>query len=101
MINLYLIYPHQSALYVLLTLCFAIKPVQIKQLQHTLNLSRTTIIKIINTAENWLSDHQLKLIRRPNYGYEINGTKSIIAKRLLAYCKNVPEMPVCWHLLKG
>ena len=57
----------------LLTLCFAIKPVQIKQLQHTINLSRTTIIKIINTAENWLSDHQLKLIRRPNYGYEING----------------------------
>jgi len=58
---------------VLLTLFFAEKPVQLKQLQHTLNLSRTTIIKIINTAENWLSDYRLKLIRRPNYGYEING----------------------------
>ncbi len=59
----------------LLTLFFAIKPVQIKQLQHTINLSRTTIIKIVNTAENWLSDYQLKLIRRPNYGYEINGNE--------------------------
>jgi mannitol operon transcriptional antiterminator len=57
----------------LLTLFFADKPPQIKQLQQTLNLSRTTTIKVMDSTEEWLRGFGLELIRRPNYGCMISG----------------------------
>jgi transcriptional antiterminator len=57
----------------LLTLFFADSPPQIKQLQVTLNLSRTTTIKVMYSAEKWLQDYNVELIRRPNFGCLIAG----------------------------
>lgn len=57
----------------LLMLFFATTPPQIKQLQEVLNISRTTTIKVLDSAEAWLQDHGLELIRRPNYGCQITG----------------------------
>jgi mannitol operon transcriptional antiterminator len=65
--------PSERLHVLLLTLFFTDKPPQIKQLQQTLNLSRTTILGIMDLAEKWLQDYQLELIRRPNYGCMITG----------------------------
>jgi transcriptional antiterminator len=59
----------------LLTVFFTDKPVQIKQLQQTINLSRTTTIRVLHSAVEWLRDYDLKLIRRPNYGCLIVGNE--------------------------
>lgn len=58
---------------ILLTLFFSHDPTQIKQLEKSLNLSRTTTIKAMDAAEEWLKEYRLKLVRRPNYGSEIVG----------------------------
>ncbi len=57
----------------LLPLFFTDKPLQIKQLQQSLNLSRTTTIRLMDSTEKWLREYHLALIRRPNYGYMIAG----------------------------
>ena len=63
-------------LYVLLlTQFFTDKPVQIKQLQQTLNISRTTVLRVMDSAQAWLRDYHLELIRRPNYGCMIAGNE--------------------------
>jgi transcriptional antiterminator len=59
----------------LLTVFFTDKPVQIKQLQQTINLSRTTTIGVLNSAVEWLRNYDLELIRRPNYGCLIVGNE--------------------------
>jgi len=59
----------------LLTGFFTDRPVQVKQLQQTLNLSRTTTLRVLDAAEEWLRDYQLELIRRPNYGCMIAGNE--------------------------
>lgn len=59
----------------LLTLFFADTPPQIKQLQEILNVSRTTTIKVLDSAEAWLQDYNLELIRRPNFGCMIHGNE--------------------------
>lgn len=58
---------------VLLTLFFATTPPQLKNLQEILNLSRTTTIKVLDSAEAWLNDYRLELIRRQNFGCQIAG----------------------------
>ena len=57
----------------LLILCFAENPIQVKQLQQALNLSRATAFIVLGEAERWLHDHKLQLVRRPNYGCMIIG----------------------------
>ena len=57
----------------LLALFFTEKPLQIKQLQQMLNLSRTSTLAVLDAAETWLADFPLALIRRPNYGCMISG----------------------------
>jgi transcriptional antiterminator/mannitol/fructose-specific phosphotransferase system IIA component (Ntr-type) len=57
----------------LLTLFFADRPLQVKQLQQTLNLSRTTTLHVMDSSEKWLQDYNLELVRRPNYGCMISG----------------------------
>jgi mannitol operon transcriptional antiterminator len=61
---------------VLLALFFAQEPIQIKQLQEALNLSRTTTIRALDAAEKWLEDHHLELVRKPNYGSAIVGEET-------------------------
>ncbi len=57
----------------LLILCFAAGPVQVKQLQQALNVSRATAFIVLGEAESWLRAHRLQLVRRPNYGCIVTG----------------------------
>ncbi len=57
----------------LLMLCFSEYPVQVKELQQALNLSRTTSFSVLDVADRWLRGHKLQLIRRPNYGCMVIG----------------------------
>lgn len=65
--------PTERLFVILLSLFFTDKPIQIKQLQQTLNLSRTTTIRLMDSTKKWLVDNHLVLIHRPNYGYMIAG----------------------------
>jgi len=57
----------------LITLFYSEIPLQIKQLQQTVNLSRTTVLHLLESIEPWLREYDLELVRRPNYGFKING----------------------------
>jgi transcriptional antiterminator/mannitol/fructose-specific phosphotransferase system IIA component (Ntr-type) len=57
----------------LLTLFFTDKPPQIKQFQQNLNLSRTTTLRVMDSAQAWLREFDLELVRRQNYGCMIAG----------------------------
>ncbi len=65
--------PSERVQTVLLTLCFADHPTQVKQLQETLNLSRTTVFGVLDVAANWLHARGLQLVRRPHYGCMVIG----------------------------
>ena len=65
--------PAERLQVLLLTLFFTDKPPQIKQLQQNLNLSRTTTLRVMDSAEGWLRDFDLQLIRRQNYGCMVAG----------------------------
>ncbi len=63
-----------SRLYVvLLTLFFPEGPPQIKQLQRILGHSRSTTIRVLDAAGDWLKSHHLRLVRRQNRGCMIEG----------------------------
>lgn len=49
------------------------QPLVIKQLEHQLNVSRTTVLRDLDRAEEWLGQHNLQLLRRPHYGLKIAG----------------------------
>ena len=57
----------------LLSLGFAENPIQVKQLQQALNVSRVTALHVLDEAEKWLHRHKLQLIRRPNFGCMVIG----------------------------
>jgi transcriptional antiterminator/mannitol/fructose-specific phosphotransferase system IIA component (Ntr-type) len=58
---------------ILLNLLFATGPLQLKQLQGALGVSRTTVIRVLAGAEDWLAARGLLLIRRQNFGCLIAG----------------------------
>ena len=65
--------PSERVQIVLLTLCFAEHPTQVKELQETLNLSRTTVFGVLDVAAKWLHARGLQLVRRPHYGCMVIG----------------------------
>lgn len=50
------------------------EPLVLKQLDY-LGVSNSTIIKDFDCVEKWLKKHNLKLIRKPNYGFKIDGSE--------------------------
>lgn len=59
----------------LLNLFFSKNPLQIKQLQQAVNLSRTTVLRLLDSIEQWLKEYDLSLVRRPNFGLMISGNE--------------------------
>ncbi len=59
----------------LLTLFFTDRPLQIKQLEERLNVSRSTTLRTMDEAEKWLHRRRLTLQRRQNYGSQIAGAE--------------------------
>ncbi len=71
----------QLFLFYLLT---AGEPVILYQLQQHSQVSRTTILKDLDSAETWLDRFTLTLDRRPNYGFEIVGSERRKRQALVA-----------------
>jgi transcriptional antiterminator/mannitol/fructose-specific phosphotransferase system IIA component (Ntr-type) len=85
----------------LLTLFFTDKPLQIKQLQHALNLSRTTTLHELKSTENWLREYRLELIRRSNYGCMITGDERAWRKAVISLLKESTDDAQLLTLCQG
>ncbi|WP_232695855.1 BglG family transcription antiterminator [Brevibacillus daliensis] len=69
----------ERKLMILCTLLSANEPIKLFVLSHNLKVAVPTITSDLDQLEEWLSLHQLQLIRRRGYGIEIKGTET--AKR--------------------
>ncbi|MBE2222357.1 MAG: PRD domain-containing protein [Anaerolineae bacterium] len=67
-----------------LILLVADEPLILYQLQQLTEVSRTTILKDIESIEPWIQSHGLSLERRPNYGFEIRGAEGAFRQALSA-----------------
>ena len=67
-----------------LTLLVAEEPLILYQLQQLTEVSRTTILKDIESIEIWLNSQGLNLERRPNYGFGIRGAEGAYRQALSA-----------------
>jgi transcriptional antiterminator/mannitol/fructose-specific phosphotransferase system IIA component (Ntr-type) len=65
--------PTERLRLMILSFLFCEQPIVVKQLIQQLHVSRTTILKDLETGETWLSTRHLILNRRPNYGCLISG----------------------------
>lgn len=70
--------PTERLQIMILTFLFSDEPIVVKQLEKQLFVSRTTILKDLETIDKWLSARQLILTRRPNFGCVINGSETDI-----------------------
>ncbi len=70
--------PTERLQIMILTFLFSTQPIVVKQLEKQLFVSRTTILKDLETIDKWLSARQLILTRRPNFGCVINGSETDI-----------------------
>lgn len=68
-----------------LILLVADEPFILYQLQQLTQVSRTTILKDLDNANDWLNEHNLILERRPNYGIWIEGTEQAKRQALTAW----------------
>lgn len=75
--------PTERLQLLILSFLFAEEPLVVKQLEQQLRVSRTTILKDLETIDTWLSARQLTLTRRPNFGCLINGTETEIRAALV------------------
>ncbi|MGB1249372.1 MAG: BglG family transcription antiterminator [Candidatus Promineifilaceae bacterium] len=60
------------------------EPLILYQLQQRTRVSRTTILKDLDSAEPWINKLHLRLERRPNYGIEIIGDEKAKRQALVA-----------------
>ena len=68
-----------------LILLVADEPFILYQLQQLTKVSRTTILKDLDSLDDWLSEHHLTLERRPNYGIWIEGQEQARRQALAAW----------------
>jgi transcriptional antiterminator/mannitol/fructose-specific phosphotransferase system IIA component (Ntr-type) len=78
-----------------LSLLMSDRPLLAKQLELRLGVSRTTVLKDMDKAEEWLEAHNLRLIRRPNYGFKVVGEERDWRETVVAFCLGaVGEIPL-------
>ena len=77
--------PEQRQQLLALLLIEAAEPFILQQLQQFTDVSRTTVLGDLDALEPWLSQHDLQLKRRPNYGIEIHGTERARRQALCAW----------------
>ncbi len=58
---------------VLLILLRSDEPLPLKQLWPQLRVSRKTLLADMDRAERWLAERNLRLVRRPHYGFKVAG----------------------------
>ncbi len=67
-----------------LILLVAEEPLILYQLQQLTDVSRTTILKDIESIETWINSQGLSLERRPNYGFGIYGAEGAYRQAISA-----------------
>jgi mannitol operon transcriptional antiterminator len=58
------------------------EPLHLTGLEQLTQVSRTTVIKDLNAIENWFEEYQVSIIRRPNYGIEVDALENLRQKLL-------------------
>jgi len=66
----------------LLALLTESQPLLVKSIAPQLGVSRPTIFNDLNEIERWLNDHKLDLIRRPGFGFKVEGPELEIRKAI-------------------
>ena len=51
------------------------EPFILAQLEQISQVSRMTIIKDLDEIENWLQEQKIKLVRKPHFGTQVNGSE--------------------------
>jgi mannitol operon transcriptional antiterminator len=64
------------------------EPVIIKQLEVLLSVSRSTIVQDIIKVEEWLEDHGVALMSKPNHGFWVEGDEADYRDALLSCMLN-------------
>ncbi len=94
-----LLSPVERLYILILSVLTSDQPLLVKQFQHRLCVSRTTVLKDMDKVEQWLDKRNLHLIRRPHFGFKVVGREtdwreatvgllmeSVGEKRLLPLC---------------
>jgi transcriptional antiterminator len=81
-----------------LSLLTANEPLILGWLQHVASVSRPTILKDLELLEEWVQSHKLSLVRRPNYGFSLQGLE--LARRQALAALAWGETPFGEPLLK-
>lgn len=80
--------PSEREYLILMQLLIADEPIIIKKFQFLLAISRSTAVKDLSNVEAWLVDHKMKLVRKPNFGFWIEGDEEDLRDALLACMVN-------------
>ena len=76
--------PKERERFLTLSLLTGNQPLLVKSIAPKLGVSRPTVFNDMDAVEAWLVDHGLKLIRRPGYGFEIDGSELDIRKGIVS-----------------
>ena len=76
--------PQERVRFLTLSLLTEAEPILVKSIAPRLGVSRPTVFNDMDIVEAWLVDHGLKLIRRPGYGFEIEGSELDIRKAIVS-----------------
>ncbi|MDN5331898.1 MAG: hypothetical protein PWP45_1123 [Tepidanaerobacteraceae bacterium] len=83
--------PQEREKYIIFRLLQSDKNLTTQQLADELFVSKVTIYKDLDNVEKWLARHDLKLIRKPNYGIEIAGSEENFRKAFSDFLVNTVE----------
>ncbi|AGB19337.1 BglG family transcription antiterminator [Thermoanaerobacterium thermosaccharolyticum] len=67
--------PDERVRYIIKRLLTADCFITLEELATELFVSKSTIVNDVNTVEKWLSKHNLRLFRKPNYGIKVKGNE--------------------------
>lgn len=76
--------PHQRQQLLIFQLLTVDEPLILYQLQQLTQVSRSTILKDLDSAESWLQSFDLQIKRRPNYGIKIADSEKAKRQALVA-----------------
>lgn len=71
---------HERQQLLALLILVADDPLHLAGLEQITQVSRTTVIKDLDAIGTWFNEHELSIIRRPNYGIEVQADEALRQK---------------------
>lgn len=90
--------PEERIEYILKNLLYAKGFITLKDLADKLYVSKTTVANDMDKVESWLKAHNLKLFRKPNYGFKIEGDEIDLRFALSDYLKMTQKQDSLYDL---